>query len=534
MKKRGKKFFRLISIILSFIFLVTSSSMVLAERRPTGGLNHIDVYVNGSINIDTQINGVSQGTKTVTIVMSNVSATIVDSGTTKTYTNFSTRTQAGSKEMEFHKDVTTKFSTLAVITIKGTMKCSELGINTTFSKTFSGNDITDAVNECPVHSGCDFRITEDEVINTVTHNVTFKTERGGTINGEAADIKYTNIIDGEKFPDIPKESANDNYEFLGWYDESGNLVKSFPAIVEKDWVFIAKWKKLATPTPRPTKKPTAEPTPVVTPTAIATKTPTALPTSVPIFTFKPSWTERPIVLPTPNPEPTKAPTPIWTLSPSLTERPTVLPPTITPESTVMPTAKPTVEPSLTERPTVIPPTITPEPTGMPTTKPTVEPSLTKSPTVTPTLIPTVTENPTEIPNVTPVPIKIPTEEPTLTPTDTTIPEETPSSTSTVEPIITLEPDEIPASGSTMGPKQTVKPNNDKGDNKSQSKEKSKTKSKSQSKEKSKAQSKEGNTAKDYVPRTGQSNVFESSMWILIVSSIGVLLTLILNKKRRES
>jgi uncharacterized repeat protein (TIGR02543 family) len=226
-------------------------------------LDHIDVYVEGTISVETQINGVSQGKQTGTIIVSNISATIVDDGETRTYTNFSTQTQIGSGEMEFRKNVT-RFSSSAVITISGTMVCEKLNINTTFSKTLFEDDVTAAILECPTHGGCDIRITENEVANIVTHNVVFKTEEGGKIDGDTANISYINVIDGTTFPDIPKTTPNDNYEFIGWYDESGNPVTEFPSAVKQDWVFIAKWKEIPKPTATATPEPTATATPVPT------------------------------------------------------------------------------------------------------------------------------------------------------------------------------------------------------------------------------------------------------------------------------
>ena len=244
------------SLILAIMLLISSTLTCFASEfedseraRPGRWLNHIDVYTNGTISVDTQINGVSQGVKTGTLVISNLTATVNDYGYTNTYSDFSTQSQVGSGELEFHKDVW-GFSTSAVITISGTMICDELGINTTFTKEISGDSLAAAVQECPGRSGCDIRITEDEVNNTITHNVTFRTEAGGTINSDTVDIAYTNIIDGSAFPKIPITTPNEHYEFDGWYDEGGNKVESFPSIVTEDRVFVAKWRQVSTdPTP---------------------------------------------------------------------------------------------------------------------------------------------------------------------------------------------------------------------------------------------------------------------------------------------
>ena len=562
MKRKEKNFFRVISIILSVVFLITTSSVSFAKKdSKEEQLNHIDVYVNGSISIETQINGVSQGVQTGVIKMSNVSAIIVDNGTTRTYNNFSTQTQAGSTEMEFHKDVNS-FSKSAEITIKGTMECAELGINTTFSKTFSGTGITAAVQECPLHSGCDFRITEDEVMNTVTHDVVFKTVQGGKIDGDTADIVYNNIIDGSEFPSIPTTSANECYEFEGWYDENENLVENFPSKVTQDSVFIAKWKQLATPTPVVTPEPTKEPTPTPSPTAEPTKEPTPTPsttleptkepTSTPSPT--PESTKEPTPTLSPTPEPTKEPTPTPSVTPEPTKEPTSTPtarpepsrtsnpgpviiptkvptpgPTITPVviPTSMPTPEPTKEPMQTVAPTSVPtpePTKTPEPTPVatPTSVPTLEPTKVPTPAVTPTLEPTLTLEPDKIPDDKPIlqPTPIVTEEPQLTPepTETQISTETPVPTEIPDTSVRVDEDEVPISQPSVEPKQTVKPDKDK-ENKTQNN----------------SQSKVDETAQNYVPRTGQSNVLESNMWVLIVSSIGILSILVIDrKKRRES
>ena len=84
--------------------------------------------------------------------------------------------------------------------------------------------------------------------------------------------------------------------------------------------------------------------------------------------------------------------------------------------------------------------------------------------------------------------------------------------------VRVDEDEVPISQPSVEPKQTVKPDKDK-ENKTQNN----------------SQSKVDETAQNYVPRTGQSNVLESNMWVLIVSTIGILSILVIDrKKRRES
>ena len=252
---RKVKKHRLLSFVLVLMLLFGNAYMCYASEveefssRSTNNLRHIDVYAGGTITVDTQLNGVSQGTKTGAIIVSNLTATVTDGGIARSYSDFHLQSQAGTGEREYHVE-TYGFTKSAVITISGTMQCDELGINTQFSKEFSGDAIDAAVQECPGHIGCDFRITETDIVNTVTHNVIFKTEAGGKINAGTTDISYTNVIDGTGFPEIPQTEADEHYEFVGWYDEAGNAVTAFPTIVDKDYTFIAKWKQISTnPTP---------------------------------------------------------------------------------------------------------------------------------------------------------------------------------------------------------------------------------------------------------------------------------------------
>ena len=96
------------------MLVLTSISTECFAKGWDDGLRHIDVYVNGTITVDTQVNGVSQANQ--------------------------------SKELEFHDD-TSSFTKSATITITGTMKSEELGINTSFTKVVSGGDIDAAVEE---------------------------------------------------------------------------------------------------------------------------------------------------------------------------------------------------------------------------------------------------------------------------------------------------------------------------------------------------------------------------------------------------
>ena len=77
--------------------------------------------------------------------------------------------------------------------------------------------------------------------NTETYSVIFKAEKGGRFYGDVISSSYKNLPYGSVFPTVPKEITEENYEFLGWYDENGNKVDSFPSTVTRNYVFTAKW-----------------------------------------------------------------------------------------------------------------------------------------------------------------------------------------------------------------------------------------------------------------------------------------------------
>jgi uncharacterized repeat protein (TIGR02543 family) len=215
----------------------------------TANLDHIDVYCSAYVTVITQINGVPQGSGTTqTVAITNVSAHLVDDalGLDDTYTSFSERTQTGTGELEYNTSVYSghKFSTNAVITITATMTLD--GVSRTFSQVISGTRLLAAIAECPAHSGADIRLTDEEIINTFTHSVTFIALDGGTLQEGATTndtIEHDNISDGAAFPSRPTPVPDANYEFVGWYaDQACTTPASFPSTVTENTTWYAKFQ----------------------------------------------------------------------------------------------------------------------------------------------------------------------------------------------------------------------------------------------------------------------------------------------------
>jgi hypothetical protein len=212
----------------------------------TANLDHIDIYHKGYLTIITKINGVPQGSGvTKNVDITNVSATLVDSalGINQTYTNFTDRSQTGTGEQEYHTS-TVNFSTQATITIHATMTID--GQSRTVTSVISGASLAAAIAECPAHSGADIRLTDQEIINTFTHNVTFVALDGGTLQSGLTTndtITVSGISAGAAFPGTPTPVPDPTYEFVGWYaDQACTTPAVFPATVTADTTWYAKFQ----------------------------------------------------------------------------------------------------------------------------------------------------------------------------------------------------------------------------------------------------------------------------------------------------
>ena len=95
-------------------------------------------------------------------------------------------------------------------------------------------------------SASNYTITTNPGKLTITpvsqFKITFKTDPGGTINGDTQDVEV-NAKRNDSFPAVPTTEANNGYYFLGWYDESGNKVEEneFPEKVTGNATYTAKW-----------------------------------------------------------------------------------------------------------------------------------------------------------------------------------------------------------------------------------------------------------------------------------------------------
>lgn len=259
MKSVAKKSFAVFVAVLLLTALLPMS--VLA--KPDQSYGHIDVRVAGTLTVTTKINGVVQGTpQTLNVTVTSASASV--NGTTYQLG----RKMGVGKENEWHKDIRgLSLDDAIVITYTISYSVNNVPKSSTGTLTCTRAMLEAAVQECPQHTGFDFNIAAQDVTNLITHDVIFKTEEGGTINGGTADVAYTGVLNGSAFPAVPTTAPGEAYTFDGWYDESGAKVTTFPETVTRDYVYTARW--LVAPTPTPEVTPTPEATPEATPVSTA-------------------------------------------------------------------------------------------------------------------------------------------------------------------------------------------------------------------------------------------------------------------------
>ena len=227
---------RIICILFTVILLL-GLLPIGAFCAPATRYNHIDVRVDGNLSIVTQLNGVQQGSAqkldvTVTAAQATVNETVYP---LVRKTGIGAENEWRKTGLRLSMDDSVSISYTISYTLDGNVKTMTCVWNC------SDADLRQAVQNCPNHSGFDFNIAAEDVTELITHTITFQTEDGGTIDGAMDDIVYTNILQGNAFPTIPAIVADPNYAFAGWFDEQGNPVTAFPATVEQDATYVAKW-----------------------------------------------------------------------------------------------------------------------------------------------------------------------------------------------------------------------------------------------------------------------------------------------------
>lgn len=230
-----------------------SSLAVISDTTVTGSINldkepnynHVDVRFDGSLIIDQQTNGVSDDgyPRELDVTVSNVTGTwTVGTITSNLSFAFVDKDPDDPNELDEHDEYRSINPPLIWLDAIHISCLLEIGGNTyPFSYTYTGQEIADANEDCPDHSGFDINISAEDIINEITHTVIFETFEGGMIDGGTSDISHAGILDGSTFPGAPLTAASDGFIFDGWYDELNQKITSFPSTVTEDSIWTAKW-----------------------------------------------------------------------------------------------------------------------------------------------------------------------------------------------------------------------------------------------------------------------------------------------------
>lgn len=175
---------RMLAWLMVFVMLVSALPLTAAAGGHGGGqggngqggnqpsqnkYNHIDVRVAGSLTIETKVNGVVTKQKTVSVTVSDVSATLNDMPLSFT------EKEGEGDEHEWHCQGLSLNTTADVVVvtckISGTASDGSL-INLTITKTYSGETTLKAlIEECPAHSGYDIDIETTDLTELFTVDV---------------------------------------------------------------------------------------------------------------------------------------------------------------------------------------------------------------------------------------------------------------------------------------------------------------------------------------------------------------------------
>ena len=127
-----------------------------------------------------------------------------------------------------------------------------------YTRHYNHRDLWHALYVCPLHTGYDIGIAPADVeglYDSITADVGFFTEDGGTINGGTDPVLYEDLLIGSSFPEAPATAPNEHYAFDGWYpaDTEGNAtsdeaVANLPEVVPAGSTnYVAKWEQVSTP-----------------------------------------------------------------------------------------------------------------------------------------------------------------------------------------------------------------------------------------------------------------------------------------------
>jgi hypothetical protein len=218
------------------VFLTVFSKQVEAST-----ITDVNIIFDGQVSIDTQVNSVSVDYNKTCLDISEVGIKNENLVGQAVYTNLECE-EINNGVYKYTGSIN-QLKNNETITIFGRLISDDLGIDTTFNKTFTKDDILN--NEEFENDDNNYNIvfSANDLKDLITYDVVFKSDEGGAFCEELDNVEYFNIIPYSEFPEIPDLKANDEFKFLGWYDEIQDCyIENFPESVDRDYVISAKWE----------------------------------------------------------------------------------------------------------------------------------------------------------------------------------------------------------------------------------------------------------------------------------------------------
>ena len=210
--------------------------------------NHVDVWLDGTLTIVHQKNGVTQSTTPLNVTVSHPSASVVGPDTFNLSEN---DFDLDSQNNEFSAEGLS-FLWPDTVIINATL--TDQNSNTyDVSQTFGQTGIQAAWVRCPGSEsggtkGFDFVINAQDIQNQITHTVTFKPSAGGTLDdGNPNNVVHTGVLDGSSCPAPPSVNENSGYSFKGWKKTGDTTLYSSDQVeamtVNSDMTFTAQFEE---------------------------------------------------------------------------------------------------------------------------------------------------------------------------------------------------------------------------------------------------------------------------------------------------
>ena len=209
------------------------------------GFDHIDVRVNGSVLLESKVNGQVVSSQTYNLTVNRATVIYGSSSTMLTSTNVT----SNGTEIRFtglNLTLDTPIRIIADVTV--TNASTGATVKKTLSFTMSRAEKQAAAAECPgvgtSSAGFDFILNSDRITSSLTKTVVFKDYDGDLIQsytGVSVGSSVTKPANPTRPNDINSDGSQNVYTFNSWVPQGSDYTISDISNVKKNMVFVASY-----------------------------------------------------------------------------------------------------------------------------------------------------------------------------------------------------------------------------------------------------------------------------------------------------